>query len=139
MPRVPTTRPLNTEVIANDTPVTVPTSPLARSRRSSGTRSVTQVESTMLRIEPATDPIRVSATSTHNHTPRRRSRSGAGTATNTSVARAKHAADAPVASTIAACLRLRSTNVPNAGPMKADERLKAAPITPVTITDRVSM
>ena len=42
-------RPLNTDVIANDTPVTVPTMPLARSRRSSGTSSVTHVDSAMLR------------------------------------------------------------------------------------------
>ena len=50
MPRPPMTRPLKTEVMAKETPVTVPTRPLARSRRSSGTSSVTQVERAMPRI-----------------------------------------------------------------------------------------
>ena len=54
------TRPLNTDVTANDTPVIVPTMPLARSRRSSGTSSVTHVDIAMLRIWPATEPSRVS-------------------------------------------------------------------------------
>jgi hypothetical protein len=44
------TMPLNTEVMAKEMPVTVPTRPLARSRRCSGTSSVTVVDSAMLRI-----------------------------------------------------------------------------------------
>ena len=36
--------PLNTEVIANDTPFTVPTRPFALSWRSSGTSNVTVVD-----------------------------------------------------------------------------------------------
>ena len=44
------TRPLKTEVTANDTPVTEPTIPLARSRRSAGTSSVTHVDMAMLRM-----------------------------------------------------------------------------------------
>ena len=44
------TRPLKTDVIANEMPVTVPTIPLARSRSASGTSSVTQVDIAMLRI-----------------------------------------------------------------------------------------
>ena len=59
MPKFPITRPLNTEVTANEMPVTVPTIPLARSRPSSGTRRVTQVDMAMLRIIPATQPARV--------------------------------------------------------------------------------
>ena len=47
MPRPPMTRPLNTEVSANDSPVTVPTMPLAWSRWSSGTSSVTLVDRAM--------------------------------------------------------------------------------------------
>ena len=72
---LPMTRPLNTEVIANETPVTVPTMPLARSRRSSGTSSVTHVDRAMPRICPATEPSSVTPTSTQNHGLRRRSRS----------------------------------------------------------------
>ena len=60
------TRPLKTDVTANDTPVTVPTMPLARSRRSSGTSSVTHVDIAMLRIWPATEPSRVRPVITQN-------------------------------------------------------------------------
>ena len=38
---------------------------------------------------------------------------------------------------IARCLRWWSTNVPNAGPMNAAERLNAPPMTPVATTERV--
>ena len=91
---LPMTRPLNTEVMAKDTPVTVPTMPLARSRRSSGTRRVTQVDRAMPRIWPATEP--------EQRRPRRAPRTtgcaGGGdpapsTARKTRVATAKQAAD----------------------------------------------
>ena len=130
--------PLNTEVMAKDTPVTVPTRPLARSRRSSGTSSVTVVDRAMLRIWPATEPSSVQATSTQNHGLRSRRRSPARTDANTAVATAKHTSDAAVVLTSAVCLRCRSTNVPNIGPTIADEMLNAPPMTPVATTDRVS-
>ena len=38
------TRPLKTDVMVKDTPLIVPTMPLALSRRSSGTRRLTQVD-----------------------------------------------------------------------------------------------
>ena len=93
IPRLPMTRPLKTDVIANETPVTVPTIPLARSRRSSGTSSVTHVDSAMPRICPATEPSSVSATSIQNHGLRIRSTWSASTARNRTVAAAKHDAD----------------------------------------------
>ena len=84
------TRPLNTDVMANDTPVTVPTRPLALSRRSSGTSSVTHVDMAMLRICPATEPSSVKPASTQNSGLRSCSRSSAATTTKTTVAAAKH-------------------------------------------------
>ena len=66
MPRPPTTRPLNTDVIANDTPVTVPTMPFARSRKRSGTSNVTHVDSTIPRSWPATEPRSVVLTRIQN-------------------------------------------------------------------------
>ena len=132
------TRPLNTEVIANDTPVTVPTRPLALSRRSSGTSRVTHVDIAMPRICPATEPSNVKPASTQNNGLRSCSRSAAGTARNTTVAAAKLSVVIVVASTIDGCLRWRSTYVPNAGPRTAAERLKAPAMTPVTTTERVS-
>ena len=104
------TSPLNTDVTANDTPVTVPTMPLARSRRSSGTSSVTHVDMAMLRIIPATDPASVAATRIQNHGPSssqqvvrcRRAR-------YTIAASPKQSADSEVASTMAVCLRWWST------------------------------
>src|SRR3712207_1746231 len=139
MPRPPMTRPLNTDVIANDTPVTVPTMPFARSRRSSGTSSVTHVDRAMLRMWLATDPSNVMPINTQNHGPRSRSRSSRSTATKTAVAMTKHTTETELASDIAVFLRCRSTNVPNSGPMTADEMLNAPPMTPVATTDRVSM
>src|SRR3546814_11675600 len=68
MPSCPIASPLNTEVMAKDTPVTVPTRPLALSRRSAGTRSVTQVDMTMPRRPPATEPIRISERTDQNKT-----------------------------------------------------------------------
>ena len=73
-------KPLKTEVMAKETPVTVPTRPLALSRRSSGTSRVTQVDSAMLRIIPATEPSNVKPMRTQNQGLRRRRRSSAGTA-----------------------------------------------------------
>ena len=131
------TSPLNTDVMANETPVTVPTSPLARSRRSAGTSSVTQVDSAMLRSWPATDPANVRAMRIQNHGRPRSSRLSASTSRNSTVAATKHSADVVVATTIARCLRWWSTNVPNQGPSNADDRPNAAPMTPVATTERV--
>ncbi len=103
------TRPLNTDVTANDTPVTVPTMPLARSRRSSGTSSVTHVDMAMLRIIPATDPASVAPTRIQNQGASSRSRSSVSTSTKTIAASPKHSADSEVASTMAVCLRWWST------------------------------
>ena len=132
------TSPLNTEVIAKDTPVTVPTSPLALSRRSARTSRVTQVDRATPRIEPATDPPRVSATNSQSHGLVSRRSEPASTATKMAVAATKHAADAAVARAMASCLRWWSTKVPNHGPITAIEMLKAPPMIPVTTTDRVS-
>ena len=132
------TSPLNTDVMANDTPVTVPTRPFALSRRSSGTSSVTHVDMAMPRMWPATEPSSVNPVSTQNSGLRSCSRSPDGTARNTTVAAAKEIVVIVVASTIDGCLRWRSTYVPNAGPRMAAEMLKAPPMTPVTTTERVS-
>ncbi len=105
MPRLPITRPLKTDVTANDTPVIVPTMPLARSRRSSGTSSVTHVDIAMLRIWPATEPSRVRLVITQNIGLLRLSRSSAGTIRNTAVAPMNPSAMIAVASTIDGCLR----------------------------------
>ena len=59
-------RPLNTDVIANATPFAVPTSPFARSWLSSGTSSVTVVESATERRLPAIAPPRMSAMKVQN-------------------------------------------------------------------------
>ena len=134
------TRPLNTEVMANDTPVTVPTMPLALSRRSSGTSSVTQVDRAMPRMLPGHRAEQREA---------RRAARTTGCGSRSSVVGVDGDEDARwparssdgeivVASTIAACLRWRSTKVPKTGPRNADERLNAPPITPVATTERVS-
>ena len=103
------TSPLKTDVIAKDTPVVVPTMPLARSRRSAGTSRVTQVDSTMLRSPPATDPTRMSATNVQNQGLRRLSTEPASTSTNMAVASVKQMVEVAVVRTIAWCLRWRST------------------------------
>ena len=66
MPSMPITSPLNTEVTASATPEIVPTSPLALSRRSSGTSNVTQVDSATPRRLPATEPTSVEPTISQN-------------------------------------------------------------------------
>jgi hypothetical protein len=138
MPGPPMTRPLNTDVMAKETPVTVPTMPLARSRRSSGTSSVTQVDSTIPRSCPATEPRSVAAVSTQNQGLLSRRRSSLSIATNTVAARVKLAAETAVIPTSAVCLRCRSAKVPTKGPSTAEAMLKAPPMTPVATTERVS-
>ena len=59
-------RPLKTDVIANATPLAVPTSPFARSRPSSGTSSVTVVERATVRRLPAIAPVSTSTTNAQN-------------------------------------------------------------------------
>ena len=117
------TRPLKTEVIVKATPLTVPTRPLALSRRSSGTRRLTQVDRAMPRIEPATEPMRTRAVSSQNQTLVRLRSESASTRTNSTVARPKQTTEIAAARSIAVCLRLRSTKVPKAGPRKAIARL----------------
>ena len=63
IPSSPMARPLNTDVIANATPFAVPTRPFARSRPSSGTRSVTVVDRATARRLPAIAPVSTSTTS----------------------------------------------------------------------------
>jgi hypothetical protein len=117
------TSPLKTDVSANETPLTVPTRPLARSRSASGTSSVTQVDRTMPRSCPATEPSSVEKTSSQNHGPRSCSRSFGSTARKTAVAIPKQVAETTVVSISASCLRCRSTKVPNHGPRPAATRL----------------
>jgi hypothetical protein len=66
MPSNPMASPLNTDVIAKATPFAVPTSPFARSRPSSGTRSVTVVDSATARRLPAIAPPRMSTMNAQN-------------------------------------------------------------------------
>ena len=66
IPGPPITRPLKTDVMAKEMPVTVPTKPLALSRRPSGTSSVTHVDSAIPRMLPATEPSSVAPTSTQS-------------------------------------------------------------------------
>ena len=58
--------PLITEVTRNDTPVAVPTRPLARSRTFSGMSSVTQVGSAMVKRLPAITPSMTMTMKTHS-------------------------------------------------------------------------
>jgi hypothetical protein len=103
------TRPENTDVIANDSPLIVPTLPLARSRSSSGTSIVTHVESAIDRSCPDTDPSSVVPISAQNQGFVRRSSASASTVTNTSVASVNETTEMTVASAIASRLRWRST------------------------------
>lgn len=64
IPSMPIASPLKTEVRAKATQLAVPTSPLARSRRSSETRSVTVVDRATARRLPATEPARTSMMNT---------------------------------------------------------------------------
>ena len=66
MPSNATSRPLITEVTRNETPVVVPTRPLARSRRCSGTSRVTSVGRAMPRMLPAITPSISTTTNTHS-------------------------------------------------------------------------
>ncbi len=63
-----TSRPLITEVIRNVTPVVVPTSPLALSRRSSSISTVTRVISAMDRTFPAITPTMEITMKIHSRT-----------------------------------------------------------------------
>jgi hypothetical protein len=53
----------------NEMPWTVPTSPLALSRRSAGISRVTVVDSAMLRRFSTTPPMRITPANTQNHGP----------------------------------------------------------------------
>ena len=66
MPASPTSRPLITDVIRNETPDAVPTSPFALSRPSSATSSVTTVDIAMPRMLPTITPTMSSSTNTHS-------------------------------------------------------------------------
>ena len=68
MPPAATSRPLITEVTRNDTPVALPTSPFALSRRSSGISRVTRVGIAIVRRLPATTPTISRTTNTHRRT-----------------------------------------------------------------------
>jgi hypothetical protein len=68
MPPAATSRPLITDVTRNETPVVVPTRPLALSRRSSGINTVTSVCRAIVRILPVITPNMVSTMKTHNIT-----------------------------------------------------------------------
>ena len=63
-----TSRPLITEVTRNDTPMVVPTRPLALSRRSSGMSRVTRVGIAIERRLPVTTPTISSTTKTQSRT-----------------------------------------------------------------------
>ena len=78
MPRKPIERPENTLVTRNARPCTVPTSPFALARFSSGTSSVTVVDSAMLRSCSITPPNRMIAENSQNHGPPRSSSAASG-------------------------------------------------------------
>ena len=61
-----TRRPLITEVTRKLTPIDMPTSPFARSRRSSGISAVTRVDRAIPRMLPAITPIIASTMNTHS-------------------------------------------------------------------------
>ena len=69
MPPQATRKPLITEVVRKPTPETMPTSPLALSRRSSGIISVTRVGSAIPRMLPAMTPSMTSDTRIHTGAP----------------------------------------------------------------------
>lgn len=66
IPSTATSSPDATEVTRKDTPVAVPTSPLARSRTGAGTSRVTSVGSAMVRRFPAITPSISATTSVHS-------------------------------------------------------------------------
>ena len=66
MPSRATSSPLITDVASRVTPVVVPTSPLARSRRSGSISRVTMVIIAIPRTLPAITPNIASTTNTHN-------------------------------------------------------------------------
>ncbi|GAA3157988.1 hypothetical protein GCM10020001_097540 [Nonomuraea salmonea] len=68
IPPIATSAPLNTDVTRKLTPVELPTSPLARSRPSSGTSRVTRVGSAIVLMLPTMTPTISSTTITHRTT-----------------------------------------------------------------------
>ena len=78
MPSRPIARPLNTLVTMNATPCTVPTRPFAFACRSTGTSSVTVVDSAMLRMFSTTAPNRMMPENSQNHGPPRSSSADSG-------------------------------------------------------------
>ncbi len=71
IPRNPMDRPEKTLVMRKAMPCTVPTSPFAFARRSSGMRRVTVVDSAMLRSCSMTPPNRMTPENSQNHGPPR--------------------------------------------------------------------
>jgi hypothetical protein len=112
IPSWPTPSPLKTEVIANATPFAVPTIPLARSWRSSGTSSVTVVESATARRFPTTAPTRMRPTSTQKAGFPSSRKEGSGVIAKNAAASAKATSVAPLETSIDVRRKCRSTNVP---------------------------
>ena len=112
IPSCPTESPLNTLVTTNDSPCTVPTRPLALARRSSGTRSVTVVDSAMLRMFSMTAPASTTPEKIQNQGPPRSSSALSGNASHRAPATRKARSVMMPDTTMTRCLRWRSTIVP---------------------------
>ncbi len=138
MPSSPIEMPLNTLVTMNASPCTVPTRPFAFACRSTGTSSVTSVESARLRSSSTTHPASTTSVNTQNHGPSSASSASAGTRKNMVHpivnATSEHQAD----SRITRSLRVRSTSEPNHIEHTASASIYAPPRIPVARMLRVS-
>ncbi len=138
MPRSPIARPLNTLVTMNATPWTVPTRPFALACRSSGTRSVTVVDSAMFRMCSTTEPNRMMPENAQNHGPPRSRSADSGCSRYSTPAITNDPSVRRLEKIITWSLRWRSTMVPNSIAKNAMSSMYAPPMMPVASTDRVS-
>ncbi|CAH0316088.1 hypothetical protein SRABI128_04685 [Microbacterium sp. Bi128] len=138
MPSTPTDSPLNTLVTTKERPCTVPTRPFAFGRRSSGTSSVTVVDSAMLRMFSTTAPARMTPAKIQNQGPPRSSSARSGKRSHRTPATANAARVTAPENTMTRCLRCRSTIVPKSIAKIASSSMYAPPTMPVARTDRVS-
>ena len=138
IPKRPTTKPLNTDVIAKATPLTVPINPFALAWPGSGTSRVTQVESAIIRRLPATAPLSTRSTKLQNRTLDSTSMVPSGERTNNALAATKAASVIELESNITRVFLCLSTKVPNTSPEIAESSMKEPPMIDVARTERVS-
>jgi hypothetical protein len=115
--------------------------PFAFAWRSTGTSSVTVVESAMLRRFSITAPNRMMPVNSQNHGPVMSTSTDSGWARYSAPATRNDASVTRLERIMTRCLRWRSTSVPNTieiMPKNATSSMYAPPMTPVASTDLVS-